>query len=115
MEDQQLCQIYSESNCSIPELSYQFRSVNVEVILFSLTSRDFFQFGYFCKDAKTVKSSISVQMFGVLVGSVVFGQLSDSFGRKAVGIWNSLELKKCLVNAPGYVRYDEYLVNGSLC
>ncbi|CAJ0955656.1 unnamed protein product, partial [Mesorhabditis belari] len=52
-----------------PVFEYQFLSVNVE-------------YNLICKDAYLVKNSISVQMLGVLVGNFVFGQFSDSYGRK---------------------------------
>lgn len=76
-------------NCSHPEFQYQFRSINVEVRNFfgencqkSIIRKKKFQYNYFCNNSKLVKNSISVQMFGVLTGSIVFGQISDSFGRK---------------------------------
>ncbi|KAI6241868.1 MFS domain-containing protein [Aphelenchoides fujianensis] len=39
---------------------------------------------YFCGSNKLVKQSISIQMIGVIVGSAIFGQLSDAYGRKPV-------------------------------
>ncbi|KAI6207329.1 MFS domain-containing protein [Aphelenchoides fujianensis] len=53
----------------VPVLKPQFESVN-------------YDWGYFCSKNKLVKQSVSVQMIGVIVGAVVFGQLSDSIGRK---------------------------------
>lgn len=40
------------------------------------------QFNYICEDAKKVKNTITVQTFGVLVGAAIFGQVSDTFGRR---------------------------------
>lgn len=70
LEGKEICfELDKMGNCSHPEFQYQFRSINVE-------------YNYFCNTSKLVKNSISVQMFGVLTGSIVFGQISDSFGRK---------------------------------
>ncbi|VDP38007.1 unnamed protein product [Heligmosomoides polygyrus] len=72
LEEREVCTLYAEigpANCTVPLLRYQFLSVNVE-------------WSRFCESAKTIKNSISVQMIGVLIGSVVFGQLSDSYGRR---------------------------------
>ncbi|KAK5981645.1 Multispecific organic anion transporter [Trichostrongylus colubriformis] len=60
-----------ENTGCIPELEYQFHSVNVD-------------FDLLCEDSKSVKNSISIQMFSVLIGALVSGQLSDRFGRKPV-------------------------------
>ncbi|KAI6206182.1 MFS domain-containing protein [Aphelenchoides besseyi] len=57
-----------EMECK-PEFSAQFKSVNLE-------------WGYYCARNKLVKQSISIQMVGVIIGSAVFGQLSDRYGRK---------------------------------
>uniref|UniRef100_A0A915EVK2 Major facilitator superfamily (MFS) profile domain-containing protein n=1 Tax=Ditylenchus dipsaci TaxID=166011 RepID=A0A915EVK2_9BILA len=59
-------------SCSEPVLKSQFYSVNAE-------------FGYYCEGI-LVKQSISIQMIGVMVGSVIFGNLSDRYGRKKVRI-----------------------------
>lgn len=70
LEGKEICfEIDRIGNCSHPNFQYQFKSINVE-------------YNYFCDTSKLVKNSISVQMFGVLAGSIVFGQISDSFGRK---------------------------------
>ncbi|KAF1758896.1 hypothetical protein GCK72_015356 [Caenorhabditis remanei] len=57
------------TNDCVPDLKYQFKSVQVE-------------FNYVCDDAKKVKNTITVQTFGVLVGAAIFGQVSDTFGRR---------------------------------
>uniref|UniRef100_A0A1I7XHT0 MFS domain-containing protein n=1 Tax=Heterorhabditis bacteriophora TaxID=37862 RepID=A0A1I7XHT0_HETBA len=70
LENKEVCLLIKNmNNCTEPQLNYQFKSVNVE-------------WTYICDSSKMVKNSISIQMFGVLLGSVVFGQISDSFGRK---------------------------------
>ncbi|KAF8354817.1 hypothetical protein PRIPAC_96440 [Pristionchus pacificus] len=58
------------SDCK-PILDYQFESVNI-------------QFDLICNDAITVKTSTSWQMFAILIGAFVFGQLSDFYGRRKV-------------------------------
>ncbi|CAD5233195.1 unnamed protein product [Bursaphelenchus xylophilus] len=60
--------LMNETHCK-PVLSAQFDSINYE-------------FGYYCGTTKIVKQSIAVQMIGVLVGALTFGQLSDLYGRK---------------------------------
>ncbi|CAI2350949.1 unnamed protein product [Caenorhabditis sp. 36 PRJEB53466] len=65
----ELAAFRNQSNQCIPELRYQFKSVQVE-------------FNYICEDAKKVKNTITVQTFGILVGAAVFGQVSDNFGRR---------------------------------
>ncbi|KHN81187.1 Solute carrier family 22 member 6 [Toxocara canis] len=66
----------SSSCTSLSQPQPQFYSVNIE-------------FGYVCDDTKYIKLSISYQMIGIIVGSILFGQLSDSFGRK----WVSMLIK----------------------
>ncbi|CAP35927.2 Protein CBG18486 [Caenorhabditis briggsae] len=56
------------ANC-VPELKYQFKSVQVE-------------FNYVCEDAKKVKNTITIQTLGVLIGAAIFGQFSDTYGRR---------------------------------
>ncbi|KAE9420112.1 hypothetical protein Angca_004881, partial [Angiostrongylus cantonensis] len=56
------------TDCEL-NLQYEFRSLNVD-------------FHYLCAEGRWVKSSISVQMLGVLVGTLVLGTLSDRYGRK---------------------------------
>ncbi|CAI5452504.1 unnamed protein product [Caenorhabditis angaria] len=40
------------------------------------------QFLLFCDDAKLEKLGISIQMFGLMLGCLVFGQIADSYGRR---------------------------------
>ncbi|CAI5450626.1 unnamed protein product [Caenorhabditis angaria] len=70
LEGKEICfKLEEMPNCTHPDFRYQFKSVNVE-------------WKYFCKTSKLVKNSISIQMLGAIVGSITFGQISDSFGRK---------------------------------
>lgn len=60
----------SNASCT-PVLDFQFVSLNIE-------------FNMLCDDAITVKTSTTWQMFGILIGAFVFGQLSDFYGRRQV-------------------------------
>uniref|UniRef100_A0A0K0DE66 MFS domain-containing protein n=1 Tax=Angiostrongylus cantonensis TaxID=6313 RepID=A0A0K0DE66_ANGCA len=74
LDEKEVCRLYHHvalENCSAPSFRYEFKSVNVE-------------WNYICENANIIKNSISVQMIGVLTGSVVFGQLSDLYGRRKV-------------------------------
>ncbi|CAD5223887.1 unnamed protein product [Bursaphelenchus okinawaensis] len=60
----------SKQNC-VPEFSIQFNSISSD-------------WSYICSDVRQVKSSISWQMLAVIPGSVIFGQLSDLYGRRRI-------------------------------
>lgn len=50
----------------------------------------------------------SIYMSGVLVGSIVFGGLSDKFGRRPLNIWSNLQMFVsgiCAAFAPNYITY----------
>ncbi|CAD5232272.1 unnamed protein product [Bursaphelenchus xylophilus] len=70
------CAAYKEdflrTNCT-PVLETQFNSLAYE-------------FNYFCDRITSVKRAISIMMLGVLFGAIIFGQLSDWFGRKRMMI-----------------------------
>uniref|UniRef100_A0A7E4W9T0 MFS domain-containing protein n=1 Tax=Panagrellus redivivus TaxID=6233 RepID=A0A7E4W9T0_PANRE len=59
---------YNGTKCVL-QYDSQFGSVNVE-------------WNYICSDAKQVKHSTSIQMIGIMLGSVIFGIFSDNYGRK---------------------------------
>lgn len=42
------------------------------------------QWGYFCSETVKVKNLVSFQMFGTILGGILFGQFSDLFGRRKV-------------------------------
>lgn len=73
---ERLKDVMNATGCT-PIIDYQFNSVNVE-------------FGLLCDAGKSVKNSISIQMFSVLIGAMISGQLSDRFGRKKVIIGSLL-------------------------
>lgn len=60
-------------------------------LLFFILTFFSFQYGHFCGEGAWVKTSISVQMVGVLIGSVTSGAVADRYGRLKVG--NNWELK----------------------
>uniref|UniRef100_A0A183I8A3 MFS domain-containing protein n=1 Tax=Onchocerca flexuosa TaxID=387005 RepID=A0A183I8A3_9BILA len=76
LEQHEACEQYeivtkfANHSCE-PILDYQFRSVGVD-------------WGYFCSQTVKVKNLVSFQMFGTIIGGILFGQLSDLFGRRKV-------------------------------
>ncbi|CEF67742.1 Solute carrier family 22 member 15 [Strongyloides ratti] len=67
---EKLNNITSNEKC-IPKAEADFGSINLE-------------FKYFCEEKYKIKTCISIEMFGVVVGSIIGGQLSDYYGRKKV-------------------------------
>uniref|UniRef100_A0AC35G6A0 Major facilitator superfamily (MFS) profile domain-containing protein n=1 Tax=Panagrolaimus sp. PS1159 TaxID=55785 RepID=A0AC35G6A0_9BILA len=65
-----LDKIMNKTGC-IPTVVTQFESVGHEM-------------GLYCSGTQQVKRSVSIQMVGVFLGAPIFGQLSDSFGRRRV-------------------------------
>ncbi|MFH4974457.1 hypothetical protein AB6A40_001166 [Gnathostoma spinigerum] len=63
-----MAQIQMDTECE-PVLKPQFESVNYE-------------FNYLCVNNSIIKDSISFQMIGLMAGNMLFGQLSDMYGRK---------------------------------
>ncbi|KAI6186285.1 MFS domain-containing protein [Aphelenchoides besseyi] len=63
-----LVEIRNLTKC-IPQLETQFDSLA-------------FEFGYYCDGMLMIKQSISLLIFAALLGSMLFGQLSDAFGRR---------------------------------
>uniref|UniRef100_A0A0K0F1S3 Solute carrier family 22 member 15 (inferred by orthology to a human protein) n=1 Tax=Strongyloides venezuelensis TaxID=75913 RepID=A0A0K0F1S3_STRVS len=77
LSDQEACIQYdniikngNNTTCQ-PEMEYVFRSVNVE-------------FNYLCNDRIKMKNSISIEIVGFIIGSLVGGFLSDRIGRRHV-------------------------------
>ncbi|CAJ0935959.1 unnamed protein product, partial [Mesorhabditis belari] len=68
LSQEAICDLYHSGSC-LPIVDHQFYSVNVE-------------FELLCGDAGKVKDSTSYQMVGYLIGSLVWGQVSDVFGRR---------------------------------
>ncbi|CAJ0587622.1 unnamed protein product, partial [Mesorhabditis spiculigera] len=91
-----LCTLYEAGEC-LPITEYQFYSANVE-------------FGLLCSDTKELKDSTSYQMIGYLVGSLIWGQISDVFGRRrpmlvCLLVNGILGLATCLVPTLGALTF----------
>uniref|UniRef100_A0A914WPH9 Major facilitator superfamily (MFS) profile domain-containing protein n=1 Tax=Plectus sambesii TaxID=2011161 RepID=A0A914WPH9_9BILA len=75
---QELKTLKLTSNCT-PEVEEEFISINYEWDLL-------------CEGEDQVHNSLSVQMVGVMIGALVFGQISDLYGRK----WTVIGTLTCL-------------------
>ncbi|XP_063293477.1 solute carrier family 22 member 6-B-like [Pelobates fuscus] len=61
-----------------------------------------------CTQRRMRQLAQSIYMAGVLVGSIVFGGLSDKFGRRPLNIWSQLQMAVtgvCSAFAPNYILY----------
>ncbi|KAM4617144.1 solute carrier family 22 member 6-B-like [Discoglossus pictus] len=66
------------------------------------------QWDLVCKHRRMRQLAQSIYMAGVLVGSVIFGGLSDKFGRRPLNIWSNLQMSVagiCAAFAPNYILY----------
>ncbi|XP_056384442.1 solute carrier family 22 member 6-B-like [Hyla sarda] len=66
------------------------------------------QWDLVCNRRRMRQLAQSIYMAGVLVGSIVFGGLSDKFGRRPLNIWSNLQMFVtgiCAAFAPNYVVY----------
>uniref|UniRef100_A0A8C5R815 Major facilitator superfamily (MFS) profile domain-containing protein n=1 Tax=Leptobrachium leishanense TaxID=445787 RepID=A0A8C5R815_9ANUR len=66
------------------------------------------QWDLVCSQRRMRQLAQSIYMAGVLVGSIVFGGLSDKFGRRPLNIWSHLQMAACGVGAafaPSYILY----------
>ncbi|CAJ0567293.1 unnamed protein product, partial [Mesorhabditis spiculigera] len=68
-EEEMVCREMRTGQCK-PILDYSFNSINVE-------------FDFLCpENAKVIKDSTSLQLLGNLIGALIFGPVSDRWGRK---------------------------------
>ncbi|KAG8564120.1 hypothetical protein GDO81_016330 [Engystomops pustulosus] len=66
------------------------------------------QWDLVCTQRRMRQLAQSIYMSGVLVGSILFGGLSDKFGRRPLNIWSHLQMFVtgiCAAFAPNYVVY----------
>uniref|UniRef100_A0AC35UF90 MFS domain-containing protein n=1 Tax=Rhabditophanes sp. KR3021 TaxID=114890 RepID=A0AC35UF90_9BILA len=73
-DQKQVCAYLKNNTDCVPVAKGAFESVNIE-------------WNYLCEDRLKIKTSISVQMIGVIFGSIVGGQLSDLYGRRKILLW----------------------------
>nr|XP_033811625.1 solute carrier family 22 member 6-A-like isoform X2 [Geotrypetes seraphini] len=61
-----------------------------------------------CNQSRMGPMAQSIYMTGVLLGAVVFGGLSDKFGRRAILIWSYLQMAvagSCVAFSPNFIFY----------
>ncbi|XP_029467965.1 solute carrier family 22 member 6-B-like isoform X2 [Rhinatrema bivittatum] len=61
-----------------------------------------------CDQRRMGQMAQSIYMLGVLVGAVVFGGLSDKFGRRSILIWSYLQMAvtgTCAAFSPNFISY----------
>ncbi|KAM8939227.1 solute carrier family 22 member 6-B-like [Pelodytes ibericus] len=66
------------------------------------------QWDLVCTQRRMRQLAQSIYMSGVLVGAIIFGGLSDKFGRRPLNIWSHLQMAVsgvCAAFAPNYILY----------
>ncbi|OCT81764.1 hypothetical protein XELAEV_18024272mg [Xenopus laevis] len=66
------------------------------------------QWDLVCNHRRMRQVAQSIYMAGVLVGSILFGGLSDKFGRRPLNIWSNLQMFVtgiCAAFSPNYIWY----------